>query len=143
MSKKNALPDKPENHLVVFQEKAIRRIWHNKEWFAIVDVVTVLTDSVQPEGYVKDLRRRDKELAKGWGQIATPFALKPKAVCSGLIAPIPRASSASSSPSHRPRRNLSSAGWRRWVTSGRRKSKIRNWPAPVPASCTRLIPFPF
>jgi DNA-damage-inducible protein D len=33
----------------------------------------VLTDSVQPEGYVKDLRRRDPELAKGWGQIATPL----------------------------------------------------------------------
>ena len=77
MSKRPALPDKPENHLVVFQEKAIRRTWHNEEWwFAIVDVVAVLTDSVQPEGYVKDLRRRDKELAKGWGQIATPLRIE-------------------------------------------------------------------
>ena len=72
MSKKAVLPEQPENHLVVFQEKSIRRTWHNEEWwFAIVDVVAVLTNSVQPEGYVKDLRRRDKEL-KGWGQIATP-----------------------------------------------------------------------
>ena len=71
------MPDKPENHLVVFQEKAIRRTWHNEEWwFAIVDVVAVLTDSVQPEGYVKDLRRRDNELAKGWGQIATPLRVE-------------------------------------------------------------------
>lgn len=77
MSKKVVMPDKPENHLVVFQEKAIRRTWHNNEWwFAIVDVVAVLTDSVQPEGYVKDLRRRDKELAKGWGQIATPLRVE-------------------------------------------------------------------
>lgn len=77
MSKKNTMPDKPENHLVVFQEKAIRRTWHNEEWwFAIVDVVAVLTDSVQPEGYVKDLRRRDNELAKGWGQIATPLRVE-------------------------------------------------------------------
>ena len=74
MSKKSAMPDKPENHLFVFQKKAIRRTWYNEEWwFAIVDVVAVLTDSVQPEGYVKDLRRRDKELAKGWGQIVTPL----------------------------------------------------------------------
>lgn len=87
MSKKTATPGKSESHLVVFQEKAIRRTWHNEEWwFAIVDVVAVLTDSVQPEGYVKDLRRRDKELARGWGQIATAFGLKPKAVCSGSIA---------------------------------------------------------
>lgn len=77
MSKKTTLPGKPENHLVVFQEKAIRRTWHNEEWwFAIVDVVAVLTDSVQPEGYVKDLRRRDKELSKGWGQIATPLRVE-------------------------------------------------------------------
>jgi DNA-damage-inducible protein D len=77
MSKKPALPDQPENHLVVFQEKAIRRTWHDEEWwFAIADVVAVLTDSVQPEGYVKDLRRRDKELAKGWGQIATPLGIE-------------------------------------------------------------------
>jgi len=38
----------------------------------IADVVADLTDSVDPQGYVKDMRRRDKELAKGWGQIATP-----------------------------------------------------------------------
>ena len=38
----------------------------------IVDVVAVLTDSVQPEGYIKDIRRRDPEISKGWGQIATP-----------------------------------------------------------------------
>ena len=65
-----------ESRIVIFQEKGIRRSWHRNEWwFAIVDVVAALTDSVQPEGYVKDLRRRDKELAKGWGQIATPLRL--------------------------------------------------------------------
>jgi DNA-damage-inducible protein D len=77
MSKKAPRTDTPESHLVVFQERSIRRTWHNEEWwFAIVDVVAVLTESVQPEGYVKDLRRRDKELAKGWGQIATPLLIE-------------------------------------------------------------------
>jgi DNA-damage-inducible protein D len=77
MNKKITPVDISENHLVVFQERTIRRTWHNGEWwFAIVDVVAVLTDSVQPEGYVKDLRRRDKELAKGWGQIATPLRVE-------------------------------------------------------------------
>jgi prophage antirepressor-like protein len=65
------------HQIAVFQETTIRRVWHNEEWwFAIVDVVSVLTDSVQPEGYVKDLRRRDPELAKGWGQIATPLRVQ-------------------------------------------------------------------
>ena len=41
-----------------------------------MDVVGGPKDSVQPEGYVKDLRRRDLELAKGWGQIATPLRIE-------------------------------------------------------------------
>ena len=77
MSKKPLTQTPPENHLIVFQEKAIRRTWHQEEWWiAIVDVVAGLTDSVQPEGYVKDLRRRDKESGKGWGQIATPLRVE-------------------------------------------------------------------
>ncbi len=77
MNKRAKAATEPANHIAVFQETTIRRVWHNEEWwFAIVDVVGVLTDSVQPEGYVKDLRRRDPELAKGWGQIATPLAVK-------------------------------------------------------------------
>ena len=42
----------------------------------INDVVQALTDSVQPVGYVKDMRRRDPELSKGWGQIATPLSIQ-------------------------------------------------------------------
>ena len=77
MSKKIADTGTPAERIVVFQEKTIHRTWHNNEWwFAIVDVVAVLTGSVQPEGYVKDLRHRDKELAKGWGQIATPLRVE-------------------------------------------------------------------
>ena len=77
MTEKPPSSSSPVGHIAVFQETTIRRTWHNEEWwFAIVDVVGVLTDSVQPEGYVKDLRRRDPELAKGWGQIATPLGVK-------------------------------------------------------------------
>lgn len=70
--------EKPlESRIVVFQEKNIRRTLHNDEWwFAIVDVVAVLTDSKDPSGYIKDMRRRDAELSKGWGQIATPLLLQ-------------------------------------------------------------------
>ncbi len=70
--------EKPEeSRMVVFQKKNIRRTLHNDEWwFAIVDVVAVLTDSKNPSGYIKDMRRRDAELSKGWGQIATSLLLQ-------------------------------------------------------------------
>jgi len=38
--------------------------------------VEVLTDSVNPQGYIKDMRRRDPELFKGGGQIATPLSIQ-------------------------------------------------------------------
>lgn len=77
MCPKTLVPDQPENHLVVFQEKAIRRAWHNEEWwFAVVDVVTVLTDSVNPGDYIKKMRLRDNELSQGWGQIVTPLRIE-------------------------------------------------------------------
>ncbi|MFC1697610.1 Bro-N domain-containing protein [Nanoarchaeota archaeon] len=45
--------------LVVFQDKKIRRIWHNDVWyFSIVDVVAVLTNSVDPRNYWKVLKHR-------------------------------------------------------------------------------------
>ena len=63
--------------LVVFEGQKIRRTWNNNEWwFAIADVVATLTDSVNPQGYIKDMQRRDPELAKGWGQIATPLSIQ-------------------------------------------------------------------
>lgn len=58
--------------IIVFNDYEIRRTFHNNEWwFVIVDAIAVLTDSAQPSGYLKDMRRRDPELNKGWGQIAT------------------------------------------------------------------------
>ncbi len=67
--------DKPTK-IAIFQKKEIRKtIYRNEWWFVIEDVVVALTDSVQPKGYIKDMRRRDKELSRGWGQIATPLTI--------------------------------------------------------------------
>lgn len=63
-----------QNKLVVFKSKDIRRTLHNNEWwFAVADVVEVLTDSVNAGDYIKKIRRRDNDLSKGWGQIVTPL----------------------------------------------------------------------
>jgi hypothetical protein len=69
--------DSPESRIALFQRKQVRRTIHNNEWwFVIADVVAALTDSADPQGYTKDMRRRDPELSKGWGQIATPLLIE-------------------------------------------------------------------
>jgi hypothetical protein len=66
-----------ETKLAIFKGKSIRKVIHDNEWwFSITDVIAVLTDSKDPSGYIKDMRRRDEELSKGWGQIATPLLLE-------------------------------------------------------------------
>jgi len=68
-----------ETRIALFQKKEIRKTLHAGEWwFVITDVVAALTDSANPAGYLKDMRRRDPSLAealKGGGQIAPPLAL--------------------------------------------------------------------
>ena len=66
-----------KNKLILFQEQAIRRAWHQEEWwYAVSDVVQVLTDSKDVRSYIKKMRKRDPELAKGWGQIVTPLSVE-------------------------------------------------------------------
>ena len=43
--------------LVVFQDKKIRRVWYDGEWyFSVIDVIFVLTDSSRPRKYWSDLK---------------------------------------------------------------------------------------
>jgi DNA-damage-inducible protein D len=61
MDKKNAKISS-DNALIVFQGKNIRRIWHKDEWwFSVVDVVKVLTDSVDAKDYWYRLKKRELE----------------------------------------------------------------------------------
>ena len=63
--------------LAVFKGKQIRRTLHNNEWwFSVPDVIEALTDTVNATDYIKKMRIRDNELAKGWGQIVTPLWLE-------------------------------------------------------------------
>ena len=54
----------PEKRIALFQRKEIRRVIHDNEWwFVITDVIAGLTDSSNPQGYFKDMRKRDPSLA--------------------------------------------------------------------------------
>jgi hypothetical protein len=53
---------KEKNKIVVFQDKQIRRIWNNGEWyFSVVDVVAVLTESRDAKDYWYRLKKRESE----------------------------------------------------------------------------------
>ena len=68
-----------QNAIKLFEQKQVRSVWDDatEEWyFSVVDVVAALTDSVNPADYIKKMRQRDPELAKGWGQIVTPLAVQ-------------------------------------------------------------------
>jgi DNA-damage-inducible protein D len=70
MDKKKEAAKSRENRIVVFQEKTIRRTWHNNEWwFVVEDVVLALIASRDPKQYIQRMKQRDPELGKGWVQI--------------------------------------------------------------------------
>lgn len=63
---------KQMSNIKLFESKQIRTVWNeaDKKWYFVVeDVVLVLTDSKDPKQYIKRMRQRDDELAKGWVQI--------------------------------------------------------------------------
>ena len=60
--------------IVLFQEKQVRRLWHNDGWyFSIVDIIEILTDSPIPRTYWSKLKTRllkeSGETYRNWVQL--------------------------------------------------------------------------
>ena len=52
-----------EQNLMPFEDKSIRKVWHNEEWhFSVVDVVGVLAESANPQSYWGQLKKREPHL---------------------------------------------------------------------------------
>lgn len=54
------------NSIKLFEEKRVRIVWDDQQekwYFSVIDVVAVLTDSVNPTDYFKKMRKRDPQLA--------------------------------------------------------------------------------
>src|SRR3972149_7439941 len=63
--------------IAVFKGRAVRKIIYDNEWwFVVEDVFLSLIDSNDPKQYIQRIKLRDLELAKGWGQIATPLSIQ-------------------------------------------------------------------
>ena len=59
------------SNIKLFESNQVRTTWSEAEekwYFVVEDVVAILTDSKDPKQYIKRLRQRDEELAKGWVQ---------------------------------------------------------------------------
>jgi hypothetical protein len=62
----------------LFEGKKVRIVWDAEKetyYFAVVDIVQVLTDSVNPRDYIKKMLRRDPELKSKWGTICPPVEM--------------------------------------------------------------------
>ena len=48
-----------ETHLMPFEATAIRKVWHQDEWyFNVSDIIAILTDSKDPKAYWRVLKKR-------------------------------------------------------------------------------------
>ena len=64
-----------ESIIQVFEGKNIRIVWNEQDekyYFAVADIVQVLTDSADVKQYIKRMRSREAELDSVWGTICTP-----------------------------------------------------------------------
>jgi len=62
----------------LFEGKKVRIVWDaekEKYYFAVADIVQVLTDSEDVKQYIKRMRARDAELNSNWGTICTPLEM--------------------------------------------------------------------
>ncbi|MEO5950627.1 MAG: Bro-N domain-containing protein [Candidatus Saccharimonadales bacterium] len=78
-------PLEGESKIDIFQGQEVRKVYYNGEWWLVInDVIARLTDSKDPAGYIRDMRRRgDDEISKllepvekGGGQFAAPLRLE-------------------------------------------------------------------
>jgi hypothetical protein len=59
---------KQKNEIILFEQKEVRRVWNNEQWFfSIIDVIAVLTESSNPRRYWSDLKR--SLVSEGYNQL--------------------------------------------------------------------------
>lgn len=68
-----------ESIIQVFEGINVRIVWNEEEqeyYFAIADIVQVLTETVNPRDYIKKMLKRDPELKSRWGTICPPTEMR-------------------------------------------------------------------
>ncbi len=55
-------PPRPDSYIAVFQGSKLRKVWNPEKqlwYFSLVDIIGILSDSINPTDYLKKLRKRD------------------------------------------------------------------------------------
>ena len=81
------------SNIKLFQNKKIHTTFNEEDqkwYFAGDDVVAVLTGSKDPRQYVKRMKLRNKELAKGWVQIVPILLIDKPGGKKKCVVPIQR-----------------------------------------------------
>ncbi len=71
---------KKENSIILFNQKKVRRYWdeEKEQWyFSIIDVIAILTESINPQAYWRKLKERLKK--EGNESVTNCHALKMRA----------------------------------------------------------------
>lgn len=78
----------------LFESKQIRSVWNEVEqqwYFSVVDIIEILTDSINPTDYLKKMRKRDVDLGNYIGtncpQIAMTSQGKTRKTLSAIVKP--------------------------------------------------------
>ena len=90
----------------LFEGKKVRIVWDaekEKYYFAVADIVQVLTDSTDVKQYIKRMRARDPELNSRWGTICTPTRMM---VADGIAPASMSLAISPSLPTSSPRRGV-------------------------------------
>lgn len=67
------------NKLALFEETKIRKVYKNNKWYySIIDVISLLTDSSNPNQYLKNIRTKDLELEKNWNNLCININMQTK-----------------------------------------------------------------
>jgi DNA-damage-inducible protein D len=64
------------NKIALFQEKAIRKVWYEEQWyFSIIDVIVILSDTTNPTSYWSKVQKSiptESEVVRFWHKLKLP-----------------------------------------------------------------------
>ena len=67
------------NKLALYEESKIRKVYKNNKWYySIIDVISLLTDSSNPNQYLKNIKSKDLELEKNWNNLCINLNMQTK-----------------------------------------------------------------